>query len=153
MDTFAYTTLQGMPTETITDNFSADKITFFEKENDINIFDWTSFISFDDAGLGIMRNGIIDGTRYAYLTFHLMNEELNLNNISYVKLNYSLHQIYGGAEETITINTILYGDYFIIPPFAVIEETDGNIGSLFFNFEIEFYNAEDNLVYSSAVTF
>jgi len=100
-----------------------------------------------------LKNGIIDGTRYAYLTFDLMNEESNLNNISYVKLNYSLHGIYGGIENTVMIDTIIYGDYLIIPPFAVVDETDPYVCSLFINFEIEFYNAEDNLVYSSAVIF
>ncbi|MBI9010330.1 MAG: hypothetical protein JEZ05_09930 [Tenericutes bacterium] len=135
------------------DNYINNQFKFYTLDDELPFGGGATFLGVgSDTGTIILRDGILDNSRYVSAFCYIDSIQVDINDTTYVEISYELHEIYGSVQNNITIDTMTYNDYLIIPPFSVIDETDPRIVSLFNNIKISFYNSDSVLLYELEFT-
>lgn len=139
-----YTT-SGINSMTI-DDFINYQVNIYSLDDEMPFGLVSTFINHIDEGFILLKTGTLNDFRYAFAFCDIDTFAEDISQTKYVEITYRLHEIYDEIENSITLNTISYLDYIIIPPFSVVEEFDPLMMSLFNHIEFRFYDEQDNLI-------
>jgi len=99
-----------------------------------------------------------DDVRYSYMYFDTDASTVDLSEATSARISFTLSPPY--TESTpilstlpLTLNLVHYQNLIVIPVFPVVSETSTGLASLFWSMTIDFYNADQELIYTLDLTF